>query len=100
MMNDAVKEVYAFRFHATPRKQSAHAERCAGAYINVWVSFPDRNLAQQIARFVLRSDDWRIRRLEGEWISTDDSARSDRTLRLHKQALKYGYSMMIFGYEK
>jgi hypothetical protein len=92
--------MYYFIIHANPQKGTKHA-KYGGAYISCWINFPMSNGAEQLARYYIRANGWKIRRIHQRFkVSKADSRKKPGFTKYFDEAAKDGTSFVYHIYPK
>jgi hypothetical protein len=91
--------MWLFRFHLVPQRGSIRAKKCVGAYAALWISFPDQDLAEVMARHCLTQDGWRIKTLDAvNEVDLISMRQFPKLIKYYEVAKRDGLSILISGY--
>jgi|SRR6185503_8493436 len=83
-----------FLIKTVPREDDA--KEIGGAYVNCWINFQLEDGAQQLARFYLEKDGWRIEAVEKtEWVGRETYEDNPDGLNYFTEAEQDGASFLV-----
>ena len=74
---------------------AAEFEDIEGAYVNVWIDFPEQEAAEVLARFYINKEGWIDKALDEKPVWIDDMNTKDESYPFYKEALEYGSAMLF-----
>jgi len=86
--------------HTIPTKDSDQYDKAVGAYVVVYINFPEIDGAFELAKFYIKENGWKIDELEDQYyvINSEEDIENDQ-IEFYNEALKDGYSMIFHCYE-
>ena len=94
--------MYLFRILAEPDPDNEEVDRdVAGAYVNVWIDFPEPDAAEVIARYYIKDAGWvPITTEETTWVEETDYNEGDESREYFLEALVNGSCRVFYTWSK
>ena len=90
--------MFLFSIKAVPDLENhdpSRFEDIEGAYVNIWINFPEQEAAEVLARFYINKEGWLDQETDEKPVWLDDVDPKDENYPFYQEALEYGSAMLF-----
>ena len=95
--------MFLFTIKATINPRSLDRKRLpeiGGAYVNCYISFKDFEVAEQLARLLIRKRGWTPAKKSEAWKLQRSKMRTKKQKQYYEEAIKFGYCLVFHMWSK